>query len=174
MKSVQEFYMQMLNLAHIKRYSVIPRIHDESIAEHSFFVAAIVMKLYDDYEFDIGHATCMAISHDWTESYTDDITVATKRAYPSIAKAVEAVEAKIAKTEFSSVSYELWKEYKEAISIESKIVKYADTIQVIQYAQGEVNMGNTAYFKSVVEDATYRTYKLEGELHEHKRVNKQK
>jgi 5'-deoxynucleotidase YfbR-like HD superfamily hydrolase len=169
MKSVQDFYMQMLNLAHIKRYSVIPRIHDESIAEHSFFVASIVMKLYDDYEFNIGHATCMAISHDWTESYTDDITVATKRAYPSIARAVEAVEAKIAKNEFSPVAYELWKEYKDATSVESKIVKYADTLQVIQYAQGEVNMGNNAYFKSVVEDATYRAYKLEGELHEFKR-----
>jgi putative hydrolase of HD superfamily len=175
MKTMQEFYMQMLNLSHIKRYSVIPRIHDESIAEHSFFVASIVIKLYNDYDFQIGNAVSMAISHDWTESYTDDITVATKRAYPSIAKAVEKVEAKVAKHEFDPVVYNLWKEYKEGTSIESKIVKYADTLQVIQYAQGEVNMGNSAYFKSVVEDATFRAYKLEGELHVYKRsknVNK--
>ena len=172
MKTVQEFYMQMLNLAHIKRYSVIPRIHDESIAEHSFFVASIVIKLYHEYEFILGDAIAMAISHDWTESYTDDITVATKRLYPSIAKAVERVEAKVAKHEFDPVVYNLWREYKEGISIESKIVKYADTLQVIQYAQGEVNMGNSAYFKNVVEDATYRAYKLEGELSEYKRVVK--
>jgi putative hydrolase of HD superfamily len=169
MKSIKEFYMQMLNLAHIKRYSVIPRIHEESIAEHSFFVAAIVMKLYDEYEFRVGHATCMAILHDWTESYTDDITVLTKRKYPEIAKVVERVESKVAKKELSPMAYELWKEYKEGETVESKIVKYADTLQVIQYAQGEVNLGNSAYMASVVADATLRSYKLEVMLNEHKK-----
>jgi putative hydrolase of HD superfamily len=159
----------MLNLAHIKRYSVIPRIHEESIAEHSFFVAAIVMKLYDDYEFKVGHATCMAILHDWTESYTDDITVMTKRAYPEIAEVIERVESKIAQVELSPMAYELWKEYKDGSTVESKIVKYADTIQVIQYAQGEVNLGNSAYMKSVVDDATYRSIKLKELLNEFKR-----
>jgi 5'-deoxynucleotidase YfbR-like HD superfamily hydrolase len=111
----------------------------------------------------------MAILHDWTESYTDDITVATKRAYPEIAKIVEKVEAKVAKRELSPMAYELWKEYKDGTTVEAKIVKYADTIQVIQYAQSEVNLGNSAYMASVVSDARNRSYKLEGALHEFKK-----
>jgi 5'-deoxynucleotidase YfbR-like HD superfamily hydrolase len=170
-KSITEFYMQMNNLAYIKRYSVIPRIHEESIAEHSFFVASIVLKLADDYEFRIGHAVSMAIIHDWTESYTDDITVLTKRAYPEIARAVDKVESKIAKNEFSPMVLELWKEYKLMESPEALIVKYADTLQVIQYAQAEINMGNKAYMQSVLTDATYRSFELERQLNGHKKHN---
>lgn len=169
MSTVSDFYMQMNNLAYIKRYSVIPRIHEESIAEHSFFVASIVLKLADDYEFRIGHAVSMAIIHDWSESYTDDITVATKRAYPEIKKAVEKVEPKIAKKEFSPMVLELWQEYKNMSTPEALIVKYADTIQVIQYAQSEVNMGNSTYMQSVVNDATYRSFELESKLNEYRR-----
>lgn len=171
MKTVNEFYMQMNNLAYIKRYSVIPRIHEESIAEHSFFVASIVLRLAEDYDFNVGKAVSMAVIHDWSESYTDDITVLTKRAYPEISKAVDKVEPKIAKKEFSPMVYELWKEYKAMVSPEALIVKYADTIQVIQYAQAEVDMGNKTYMQSVVEDAKYRSFQLEGSLNEHKRHN---
>jgi 5'-deoxynucleotidase YfbR-like HD superfamily hydrolase len=168
-KTVNEFYMQMNNLAHIKRYSVIPRIHEESIAEHSFFVASIVLKLADEYEFKIGHAVSLAIIHDWTESYTDDITVLTKRAYPEIGRAVDKAEKRIAKKEFSLMVLELWKEYKDMTSPEALIVKYADTLQVIQYAQAEVNMGNKTYMQSVVNDAAYRCFELERQLNEYKR-----
>jgi 5'-deoxynucleotidase YfbR-like HD superfamily hydrolase len=167
--SVYDFYMQMNNLAYIKRYSVIPRIHEESIAEHSFFVASIVLKLADKYVFDTGRAVSMAVIHDWSESYTDDITVLTKRNYPEISKAVEIVEQKIAKSEFSPMVFELWKEYKAMVTTEALIVKYADTIQVIQYAQSEVNMGNSVYMQSVVNDATYRSYELETELNDFKK-----
>lgn len=168
-KSIIKFYTQMINLAYIQRYSVIPCIKKESVAEHSFFVATIVMKLADSYNFDIGHAVSMAVVHDWTESYTDDITVLTKRAYPEIAKVVDRVERKIAKQEFSPGIYELWQEYKAMESVEAKIVKYADTIQVVQYAQNEILMGNNGYMKSVVDDATYRMHQLQGELNEHKK-----
>jgi 5'-deoxynucleotidase YfbR-like HD superfamily hydrolase len=169
MKSLIEFYTQIVNLAHIKRYSVIPRLHDESIAEHSFFVAAIVLKLSDDYEFKVSHACSMAIIHDWTESYTDDITVLTKRQFPEIAKVIDKVEKKIAKTQFSPLLYILWLEYKAMETIEAKIVKYADTLQVMQYAQKEVALGNSTYMQSVVEDAKFRCFQLEGELREHKK-----
>lgn len=168
-KTIVDFYNQIYNLCFIKRYSVIPRLHEESIAEHSFFVSSIVIKLYDDYEFDLGEALIMAVTHDWTESYTDDITIATKRAFPVIAKAVNRAELSIAKKEFSGIVYNAWKSYKESATVEAKIVKYADTLQVIQYAQNEVNMGNDGYMQSVLADAHIRSYKLEAELKEFKR-----
>lgn len=167
--TIAEFYNQIYNLCFIKRYSIIPRIHEESIAEHSFFVSAIVIKLHEDYYFDLGEALTMAVIHDWTESYTDDITIATKKMFPGIAKAVDKAEGTIAKLEFSSAIYSIWKTYKDGNTIEAKIVKYADILQVIQYAQNEVKMGNDGYMQSVLNGATYRSYELETELKEHKR-----
>ena len=49
-----EYYNKIYRLEYIIRYSNVPRIHDESVASHSFFVAAILMKLNDDYDFDLG------------------------------------------------------------------------------------------------------------------------
>lgn len=170
-KVITAFYKQIYNLACIKRYSVVPRIKDESIAEHSFFVSSIVVKLHEIYEFDLGTALTMATVHDWTESYTDDITTLTKNAYPQIRAAVEEVENIIAKKEFSPEVYALWFRYKEQHCIESRIVKLADTIQVMQYAANEIALGNKTYMASVHQDATFRMFELEGELREYKKAN---
>ena len=35
------------NLRNLTRYQAAPRVSSESVAEHSFFVAAYVLKLYD-------------------------------------------------------------------------------------------------------------------------------
>lgn len=169
MLTLSEFLAQIYNLAFIHRYSVIPRVKNESIAEHSFFVASLVVKLQEDYSFDLGRAVTMATIHDWTESWTDDITVATKRKFPLINNAVEVVESQVARSVFSRDIFSIWLEYKEGVSIESKIVKYADTLQVIQYAENEAKLGNK-YMESVVEDAKQRLLILEDALNEYKRI----
>lgn len=169
MTSLNEFLAQIYNLAFIHRYSVIPRVKNESIAEHSFFVASLVIKLQDDYVFDLGKAVTMATIHDWTESWTDDITVATKRKFPLIANAVEVVEYQVVNQFFPIGVKNIWSEYKEGHSVEAKITKYADTLQVIQYAENEAKLGNM-YMESVVEDAKQRLLKLEDALNEYRRV----
>lgn len=169
MNSLNDFLAQIYNLAFIHRYSVIPRVKNESIAEHSFFVASLVVKLRDEYKFDLGKAVIMATIHDWTESWTDDITVATKRKFPLVASAVEVVEAQIARSMFSMDIFSIWLEYKEGHSVEAKIVKYADTLQVIQYAESEAKLGNK-YMESVVEDAKQRLLNLEDTLYEYKKI----
>ena len=101
MTSLNSFLAQIYNLAFIHRYSVIPRVKNESIAEHSFFVASLVVKLSDAYSFDLGKAVVMATIHDWTESWTDDITIATKIKFPLIAEAVEIAELEVVRNYFS-------------------------------------------------------------------------
>jgi 5'-deoxynucleotidase YfbR-like HD superfamily hydrolase len=167
--TTKEFLAQIYNLAFVYRYSVIPRVKNESIAEHSFFVASLVVKLQEDYSFDLGKAVTMATIHDWTESWTDDITVATKRKFPLIADAVEVVEYQVVREFFPNSVQNIWSEYKEGHSVEAKIVKYADTLQVIQYAVNEAKLGNK-YMESVVEDAKQRLLKLEYELYAYKRI----
>lgn len=170
MMPLNEFLAQIYNLAFIHRYSVIPRVKNESIAEHSFFVASLVIKLNEEYEFDLGKAVTMATIHDWTESWTDDITVATKRKFPLLANAVEVAELQVVTQFFPSCIKAAWLEYKEGVSIEAKIVKYADTLQIIQYAENEARLGNK-YMESVVEDAKQRLLILKGDLYEYNRRN---
>lgn len=169
MRTIAEFYEQIYNLSHIQRYSVVPRIKSESVAEHSFFVASLVIKLHEKYDFDMGKAVVMAVTHDWTESWLDDITVATKRKFPEIAEAVNICERKVAIHEFNLETYSAWIEYKTGVTIEAKIVQYADVLQCIQYSQGEVNKGNIGYMQSVLDTSKERAKRIKNLLSSHRK-----
>jgi 5'-deoxynucleotidase YfbR-like HD superfamily hydrolase len=146
----------------------VPRIKEESIAEHSFFVASLVVKLHDEYEFNLGKALEMAIVHDWTESYTDDITVATKTLFPELAAIVSEIELKVASATMSPSVFDTWSEYKKQSCVESKIVKYADTLQVMQYSANEISLGNSCYMRDVYNGAVARCGDLQRELEQYK------
>ena len=116
---------KVYNLKFIQRYSITPRITNETVAEHSFFVATYVMELYKDYKFDLNKAVQMAIIHDFAESFIGDITLSTKTMCPELVN-------------------ELYREYEQRTSVESLIVKLADTMQVKQYAGNEIELGNNS------------------------------
>jgi len=46
-----DFYEKVYRLCYIIRYGNIPRIKDESVAEHTFLISAIILQLNDMYEF---------------------------------------------------------------------------------------------------------------------------
>jgi len=167
--TLESFYSQIYNLSHIQRYSTVPRVLSESVAEHSFFVACIVIRLHKDYDFDLGSAVTMAVMHDWTESWIDDITVPTKKLFPKIALAVQEAEAEIAEREFPAPVYRLWLEHKEHFTIESKIVHYADIIQCMQYANHELKLSDNKYMKKVLDETKSRITSAEEELYAYKR-----
>lgn len=161
--TIKSFYSQIYNLAYIRRYSTIPCVRDESVAQHSFFVAALVIRLHKDYEFDLGKAVTMAIIHDWTESWLDDIMVTTKKEFKNLAKEVSMAELIIAEREFPEPILELWVDNKENESLESKIVHYADVLQCLQYAEHEIKLGND-YMLRVHDESLKRIHQIEGEL----------
>ena len=167
--TIDSFYQQIYNLSHIQRYSTVPRIKSESVAEHSFFVAALVVRLHKDYDFDLGKAVSMAIIHDWTESWLDDVTVPTKKMFPKLALAVQEAEAEIASNEFPEPVYRLWLEHKEHLTVESKIVHYADVLQCLQYSKHEVSIGKNDYMLRVMSQTVDRIYEMTEELDEFKR-----
>ncbi len=135
---------KVYNLKFIQRYSITPRITNETVAEHSFFVATYVMELYKDYKFDLNKAVQMAIIHDFAESYIGDITLSTKTMCPELVKAVGKAERTVMFQNFPSFIYELYREYEQRTSVESLIVKLADTMQVKQYAGNEIELGNNS------------------------------
>lgn len=135
---------KVYNLKFIQRYSITPRITNETVAEHSFFVATYVMELYKDYKFDLNKAVQMAIIHDFAESFIGDITLSTKTMCPDLVEAVSNAEKEVMFQNFPSFIYELYREYEQRTSVESSIVKLADTMQVKQYAGNEIELGNNS------------------------------
>lgn len=153
---------KIYNLRHITRYSNVERVRDESVAEHSFFVAAIVLELYKEYDFNLGYALRMAICHDYPEVYVDDVSHKVKADYPEVAKSLKRAEKEAIKS-FSPIVIESYLSFEEGDSIESKIVKLADIIQVKQYCESEIRLGNTGYIKTVL----LESMSLEIELREY-------
>lgn len=135
---------KVYNLKFIQRYSITPRITNETVAEHSFFVATYVMELYKDYKFDLNKAVQMAIIHDFAESFIGDITLSTKTMCLDLVEAVSKAEKEVMFQNFPSFIYELYREYEQRTSVESLIVKLADTMQVKQYAGNEIELGNNS------------------------------
>jgi 5'-deoxynucleotidase YfbR-like HD superfamily hydrolase len=163
------YYEDIYRLAQVKRYSNVPKIHEESVAEHGFFVAAIVMKLHEEYEFNLGLALQIAISHDMTEMELNDCPHIIKRKYPEIAAAYEKCEKDVEnilpkQIGFASQRFRLQK------CVESKIVALADVIQCSQYSAVELKLGNDGYMKDVFEGSLIRETRLRKELSQYERV----
>ena len=145
----------LYRLKFIIRYSNIPRIRDESVAEHSFFVAAICIKMLEAYpDADVAKVLMMANIHDWAEADIDDIAHDVKRDYPAVKRALKSAESKIMR-KYSQDVREAYAEYEECKTLEAKIVKSADIQQCIQYLTTEIGLGNE-FMKPLLEES-YKT-----------------
>ncbi len=132
------------NLANITRYSTIPTIRKESVAEHSYFVSTTLVELYKDYRFDLGKACVMAIIHDWPEMWLGDIIHSTKSVFSHLNSELKLAEQVSMLNACEPYVYALWREYVDMKSGEALIVKYADVLQCRQFAEQEKLMGNNA------------------------------
>ena len=162
-KRIVEFYENLYSLSYITRYSGMAKIKDESVAEHSFYVASLVIELDKYYKFDVGKATIIAVTHDWAEAVTGDITIAVKREHPEIARAVKRA------TEVESMAYPKWLyryhlELSASETVESLIVHMADIIQCAQYSAHEIKLGNTGFMSDVYAESIARLAQIEERL----------
>ena len=158
------FLKDIYRLSFIKRYSNIPRIHDESVAEHGFYVAAITIDLRSKYKFNLGEALLIAISHDMTEIELNDCPHIIKKKYPSIAKSYNECEKEVAKQLPVYIKWGSEQFDKKDLSIEAKIVHLADVIQCKQYSEIEIKTGNKGYMEIVHRRSCERIKFLEKEL----------
>lgn len=156
-------------LAYIKRYSNIPKLHEESVAEHGFFVAAIVLDLYNDFKFNLQEALTIAISHDMTEMELNDCPHIIKKKYPEIARAYEICERAVADTLPPIVKWGAEAFDRTPLTIEAKVVHLADAMQCLQFAQVEVGLGNKGYMQIVYDNSVIRIEKLKEELEDARR-----
>lgn len=159
-----DYLSDIYRLSYIKRYSNVPRIHEESVAEHGFFVAAILFDLYDKYWFDLGKAMIIAVSHDLTEMELNDCPHIIKAKYPAIAKAYEDCEEEVASQLPEIAAWGAREFDKKQKTTEATVVHLADVIQCIQYSTVEIKMGNIGYMQVVYDKSVERKKQLELEL----------
>ncbi|MGH9768539.1 MAG: HD domain-containing protein [Blastocatellia bacterium] len=135
-------------LAELMRLKSVPRIgwllrgvrDVESVASHSFGVAVVAMLLADrararGVEVNVERLLRMALLHDMTESRTGDLPSTIKRYFDKAS--IKAADERIAKEMLTrlgdlSESYlELWFDYEHRASIESRLVKAADKLDLL-------------------------------------------
>lgn len=140
---VSQRTIDLLCLNDVHRWNVIRTKRPQSVAEHSFNVAVLVLELadrlggYNDHILDVvPMAVGWAIMHDAPESITSDIDGKFKRDHPEIRMALNAAEANLMK--WHSV-------YKGVLVPEAVwLVKIADKIEAIWYIK-EFGDGTRAY-----------------------------
>lgn len=165
---MNEFYEKLYGLSYIIRYAGVPKIKDESVAEHSFFVASFVIKLHEYYYFNLGVALQMAITHDWGEAFVGDVSYTLKSSNKQLCDAVDKAEDSAMFRNFSEEVYEVWLKFNNQDCVEAKIVLLADILQVVQYTEHEVKLGNTS-MSAIVNSAETRLHNMLEALNGYKR-----
>ena len=137
--------MDILKMSALNRYNNRDRITQENIAEHSFYVSFAVMKLSEIFNVDNEtklRALQMSVLHDIPEIHTSDIPYPIKQKSPMLKTALEKLELEFMKESYPQF-YETFHQFTEDSEDDAVIlVKVADAISVLQYAQREINLGN--------------------------------
>jgi 5'-deoxynucleotidase len=136
-------------LSHSWRWNYHPRIRQESVAEHSYWTAVYVLRMLKDDDFS-GHEILQvvkyALFHDAAEAITGDLPgpVKRKRDWDEVESAALAEM-----------------EYREPFLTipEKRIVKAADLVSALVFADEEVRMGNW-YFKQIRAELLYALHEM--------------
>ena len=127
------------------RYQNCNRLVNESVAEHSFYVASFVVKLREYYDFNLERALKMALIHDIPESRISDVPHNIKTANPKLSAALEEAENKVLNDMFYPEGVTLVADFNRTVSPEGKVCALADVLSVVLYANDEIKCGNKVF-----------------------------
>lgn len=147
--NLTDYLSNVNNLRNLTRYQAAPRVSSESVAEHSFFVASYVLKLYDYYDFNLEKALRMALLHDFNEVFISDVPFPIKSKYKGLNKELEKAEYEVNKEMISEEFANEMKEFNDMTSPEGIIVELGDVLSVVSYSKHEISLGNSKYMKDV-------------------------
>ena len=153
-----------IRLRYIKCFSICPRVHEESVAEHSFYVAFIAMMLAEvlkksGHKINVGLLLSRALIHDLDEVFSGDFIRMFKHHNEPVKIAIEAtsramMEGFVKDYPAGAQLMEYWQTSK-AQDIEGYILAYADYLSVLSYIWQEINAGNHAMLNQVDEMAKF-------------------
>ena len=150
-KELITFLTELMRLKSVPRIGWLLRgVRDvESVAAHSYGVAVVAMLIADrachrGMKVNVERVLRMALLHDLTETRTGDLPSTIKRYFGK--KNVKDADHLIAEEIFAGLDgigeeyLKLWRDYEDRGSIESKIVKAADKLdlllQSLEYEKG--------------------------------------
>jgi putative hydrolases of HD superfamily len=107
----------------------------ESIADHSFGVAALALVVGDLYpELDRGRVLAMAILHDMAEALIGDLPASASRLFGKAVKHEAERKAMLelfGRLPLSDEYLALWEEYSQAATVEARLVKALDRLELL-------------------------------------------
>ena len=157
---LNEYMTNVDGLRNLVRYQSAPRVSSETVAEHSYYVAAYVLKLHNYYEFDLKKALTMAILHDYAETFISDVPHPIKKQFPLIEQELNRAEHNIISEHISS-EFACWIDgFNNTDTTEGCIVGFADIVSVNEHAKDVIGLGNSNYMKDVLNRAKSRVYKM--------------
>lgn len=152
---------KLQRMSNMIRYNNEVHIHDENVAEHSFYVAVYAMELCDVLKIEgilRGLIIEKALIHDIHEIELSDIPHNVKKASKELEDYCLEFEEKFNRKYFNSLMNSI-DDCKLCTYVDA-VVELADVLSVKQYAQQEVMFGNTKKFSPILENANYRINKL--------------
>lgn len=161
--------LEMYRLKSLVRYNNKQRLKDETVPEHSFYVAVIALKIIDQIDemktSDVfskhadrirKNALIIALLHDMPETEINDITYDVKT----------RLNLTTLLSQYEKEYYDRhYPRYNEQMSIENKcisrlIVDIADAESVRQYTLNEISLGNQN-MRAIYDESVSRVKKLE-------------
>lgn len=152
MEDISRFILDR-SAAHIKRYHTTPMFAQESVAEHSHFVAMITRIICHALEqagrpVDTLRAVDLAMIHDYEEAISGDIISTFKHSEPELTdlldrltdKAIDQVFETLP-TDLAGYYIDLWRSH-NAGSVEGEIVSVADKLAGLAFTHEQLRMGN--------------------------------
>jgi len=151
----------MDRMALVYRYSSFPQHQRESVAEHTYFVMQlswILAQHIEERENDGDGATMIdyalllekGLFHDIDESITGDIIRPFKYSSMKLNEEMTRASIKVLEENYSelpgggSILMDRWRTAKDLISLEGRIIDFADVWSVWLYLRREVALGNRA------------------------------
>jgi len=136
MNKTMEFFLKINDLQNTKRYGKYPA-YTESTSEHTFKVILIVDYLFRELKLDLNYGKCIkiAIYHDFSEIDLDiDIDAYESSKMESNAKKhMESKKISEISKKFYSDIEDIFREYEEKESEESKFVNACDKLEACIY-----------------------------------------
>lgn len=163
-EDLADFAASIDRLRFIIRYATAPHCSKESVAEHSYYVAAYVLKLARYYDFDVEKALILALLHDYAEAYISDVPHPIKKQNPALETALEEAESKVLTDHLSPEFAQMIAEFNNGTSPEGLVCQLADVMSVVSYAKYEMELGNSSYMKQVYEKTRPRYVELINKL----------
>lgn len=161
---LQKHLLYLYQLKNITRYNSRKRLVNESVAEHSFYVAIIALELAKKENLtkeQTFECVVKALLHDMPEIKLNDITHDVKEAL-GLRPMLKKYEDDFYKKEYPEYANLMIDNTDKKVD---SIVELADVLSVYQYTTNEIELGNQSNdIQDIYTDTIRRIVKLGGEL----------